>query len=582
MAPCFKSILCVVLLVQAPAAWAQSKQEPQAPLQFGPVAEMKRRGQTASVDYRCEVKLALNKIKSGYLGQPVTMAVEIHNIGTRPTPRDASLLITIRGSAGTEEYGLRFGEVVPKEKRTVRFDYTPLLPSLDVAVTEGIWDSNSWGSTNERAELHLATHYDPQARWTDFLPVRPHTAGPQPVRLPAKLSDVPEVFLAEPINLAVSAGRFQIASDLAKITHVNQKKTDAFMELLLSQRSDLSGLPFVLGNACRRQGENRTQFAQTTKTIRDIQRRRALAGPAALASKGADHGQMSEVAKALAWQRQIPAAVQVAALWQMIGAEPADDRLELVKHLHGRFADVDAARALAKLAIFSEEESIRLAAFAALTTRRNQDYADILVDRLNYPWPAVAERAGAAIAKLELVDLAPQLRETLNRPDPRAPQTRMVDRKPKTFVRELVRINHLQNCMLCHPSAGTGPGQEAFASRTQKDEITADVPIPGQSIFQYYSGGIPELWVRFDVAYLRQDFSVSFPVEKADPWPKMQRYDFVVRTREVSNLEGRTLRYLLSADAASPYHRAARAALSALTGRDPDAMKGALAPNATP
>ena len=32
---------------------------------------------------------------------------------------------------------------------------------------------------------------------------------------------------------------------------------------------------------------------------------------------------------------------------------------------------------------------------------------------------------------------------------------------------------------------------------------------------------------------VRQDFSLKLPVADADPWPEMQRYDFLVRTREV-------------------------------------------------
>ena len=94
-------ILCVALLAQAATSWAQQEAVPPEPLRFGPVAEMKLRGQTASVDYRAEVKLTLSKISSGHIGQPATFEVEIHNTGTHPTPSDASLLIKISSSPGT-------------------------------------------------------------------------------------------------------------------------------------------------------------------------------------------------------------------------------------------------------------------------------------------------------------------------------------------------------------------------------------------------------------------------------------------------------------------------------------------------
>jgi hypothetical protein len=584
MVPCFKwqSVLCIAFLTQAATAWAQQELGPKQQLRFGPVAEMKRRGQTASVDFRAQVKLTLRKTNSGYIGQPNTFEVEIHNAGTHPTTTDASLLIRIGigNDFATEEYGWRFGVVAPKEKQTVRFEYKPLLPSLELVVTEGIWDSRSMGWTQVRAEKRFSCQYDPMVPLTDFLPVRPHTVKRQAMRLPTKLSEVPEVFFGEP--LTNTGGRIQLASALAKIKHVNQKKTDAYMELLLSQRSDLAGLPFVLRDACRRKGESRAHFATTTKQIRDIQRSGAVGGAGSIPGDFTENRQMTEVVKILGKQRP-PAPVQVAALWQMITPESAGNRLELVKYLQGSLPEVDSARALAKLAIYSEEERIRSAALDALKTRRKQEYADILLKGLSYPWPAVAERASAAIAKLGRADLVPQLREVLKRPDPRLPQGRLVDGKRKTSVRELVRTNHLHNCMLCHAPAAPGDGNDAGALAAQagnnsgpdlthpkEDDSTAQVPIPGEPIQQYYGGTIPDLLVRFDVTYLRQDFSVTLPVEKADPWPRMQRYDFVVRTREVSEQEARVWRELLPADAASPYHRAARAAIEELLGRKPD------------
>jgi hypothetical protein len=272
----------------------------------------------------------------------------------------------------------------------------------------------------------------------------------------------------------------------------------------------------------------------------------------------------------------------------MLTPESAENRLELVNYLHDRLPEADAARALARLAIFSEEERIRSAALEALKRRRGQSYADILVNGLSYPWPAVAERASAAIVKLGRADLMPQLREVLQKPDPRLPQTRLVDGRPRTYVRELVRINHLRNCQLCHAPAAHrhAPEEEENSNKLQKkassrgvlirqgqeeeDASTAQVPMPGESIREYYGSSIPDLLVRFDVTYLRQDFSVSLPVEKADPWPSMQRYDFVIRTREITEQDARDWRELLPANAASPYHRVALAAIKELSGRAPD------------
>ncbi|MBM4071942.1 MAG: HEAT repeat domain-containing protein [Planctomycetes bacterium] len=592
MVACFKwqLIVCVVFLAQALAASAPQEprpqdSKPQEPLRS--IAEMKRRGLTASVDLGAELKMSVKKTSNGYVDQPATFEVAIHNIGTETTLADASLLIKFTNGLGTEDYGLRFGAVSPNEKRTVSFEYKPLLPSLHVEVCEGIWDDNSTGWTQARTSARFYIPYDPKIPLHDLLPARRQPAQ-QLTQLPANLSDVPEVSFADPLAKGSKApeGQFHVASALEKIKYVNQKKTDAYMELLLSRRADLAGLPFLRGDACRTKGESRQQFAATTKMIRDIQRRRAFDVRAHFADFS-DSGQMTEVVNILAEKRTIPSAIQVAALWQMITPESAGNRLELVKHLHRNVSDAEGTRALAKLAIYSEEEQIRSTAFLALMTRRDQDYTDILVSALSYPWPDVAERASATIAKLGRTDLAPRLQEVLKKPDPRLPQTRLVDGKKKTFVRELVRINHLRNCMLCHAPAPVGeptPVERAgetnrLASRRrtsssslverageiQQAESTGEVPIPGSAITRYYGESNRDLLVRFDVTYLRQDFSAPLAVADADQWPSMQRYDFVVRTREINEAEAATWRKLLPADAASPYHRAARMALASLS-----------------
>src|SRR5262249_21776956 len=68
----------------------------------------------------------------------------------------------------------------------------------------------------------------------------------------------------------------QTAHTIAKINHINGKKTDAFMETLRGDRLDLSGLPFTLGDACRTKGERSKHFNQAVATVRE-----ALGGPRA-------------------------------------------------------------------------------------------------------------------------------------------------------------------------------------------------------------------------------------------------------------------------------------------------------------
>ncbi len=69
---------------------------------------------------------------------------------------------------------------------------------------------------------------------------------------------------------------------------------------------------------------------------------------------------------------------------------------------------------------------------------------------------------------------------------------------------------------------------------------TAEVPRPDQPLpspSDGYNNSIPDVLVRLDVTYLRQDFSLLQPVANANPWPAMQRFDYLVQSRIVSEEE---------------------------------------------
>jgi mono/diheme cytochrome c family protein len=252
----------------------------------------------------------------------------------------------------------------------------------------------------------------------------------------------------------------------------------------------------------------------------------------------------------------------VAALMQVCGPEQGAMRRGLTRHVAG-VAHAESSRALAKLAIFSPEEEVRRDAIDSLKIRRDKDYGDILVGGLRYPWPEVARRATEAIVALERKDLLPALVNSLDEADPRLPRETTVKGKKAHVVDEMVRVNHHRNCFLCHaPADGTG------------EVLSGAVPIPGEPLPSFqdgYRNSTPELAVRIDVTYLRQDFSTFMKVENANPWPEMQRFDFLVRTRTVAGEEMEAFTKLsASADEGvlNPYHRAAVQALRELTGRD--------------
>jgi hypothetical protein len=371
----------------------------------------------------------------------------------------------------------------------------------------------------------------------------------------------------------------QMAYLIAKLNHLNRRRPDGALEALLSHRPDLAGLPVAMGDACRTGAERSKHFADAVSLVRSV-----LQSPGN--SKSSDKTVEKTSADAF-WRHfrsvcakhdltidgsnravaEHAAAARVAALMQMLAPESAAMRAGLARHL-ATIPHVDATRALARLAVFSAEAEVRQAALDGLKLRRERDYSDTLLQGLRYPWPAAARHAGEAIIKLQRTDLVPQLVAFLDEPDPRAPFIQDAGPKQVPVVRELVRINHHRNCLLCH-----APGSQA--SSVPNAVLTAPVPLPDQSLARP-SGGYqqssspPDIFVRVDVNYLRQDFSLLEPVADSGPWPRLQRFDFLVRTRTLSEEEAAAWRAALATGQGkvTAYQRVALGALRELTGRD--------------
>jgi len=537
---------------------------------------------------------------------------------------------------------------------------------------------------------------DPTTPLKDLLPIPPaarHSAGPV---LEDDLTRVPEIAFQKPLAKNLPAGKAleATAHTMAKINHVNQKKTDAFMEALLGSRADLSGLPFAMGDSCRLKQERSRHFQQALNTVRQTMggpqpvgvttatftptgnfpngtpaplrvqvepapsasRHEGSAGrdkdgtpiqaePTPGASRAAQpqsktpqptfippppihrHFALQPLTSSAFtvtdergsrdsaeqfWQRYRAACLnedvanakfeppyqehvtlaRIAALMQILAPESASMRKGLVTYL-ATVSHPEATRALAKLAIFSKERNVREAACDALKVRRERDYTEILLSGLHYPWPAVATHAADAIVRLERKDLIPQLVAVLEQPDPRLPEVKKTGDKSVTAVRELVRVNHHRNCLMCHAPTHnivhrtlgveqtnvggkiTTSTVSGIAIETAPDGVpTAQVPIPGEPLptpSEGYGNSQPDILVRLDVTYLRQDFSEMQSVADAHPWPEMQRFDFLVRTRTLTDEEGQVYLEKLSTrepGRVTPYQRAALAALRELTGRD--------------
>jgi hypothetical protein len=487
----------------------------------------------------------------------------------------------------------------------------------------------------------------PGTSLTDLLPTPPRCRALIGPVLTDDLAQVPEVAFGQPLfHKAAPQARQAIGRQIAKIMHLNKDRTDGFMEALASRRPDMSGLPLVMGDACRMKAERSRQFRIAVDSVRAAQANAlgalmpdmkgggfgpqmpggpggppgggfGFSGPGfpggggvsgvVRTSGGVDAAGLAAILQQVAtgqpavpsstadafWdlylatcrqddkanaradkvEREHIALARIAALMQILAPESAGHRKGLVKYLGG-VPHVEATRAIARLAIFSAEEEVREAAVEALKVRRENDYTCVLVDGLRYPWPPVAKRSAEVLVKLDRQDVVPQLIDALETPDPRLPVREEVDGNSVSVVRELVKLNHHRNCLLCH-----APGESISQFKGKEPPAMPDVPvgaipIPGEPLptpSQGYQPQPQDLIVRLDVTYLRQDFSAMLPVPDANPWPTQQRFDFMVRTRLLSEPEAAVFQEKLQKrepGSVTPYERAILAALRDLTGRD--------------
>jgi hypothetical protein len=439
--------------------------------------------------------------------------------------------------------------------------------------------SGPTGPASETLEIRFSFKIDPKMPPKELLPTSPKTFSKLPLWTNEDLAKVSELTFGEQISKELPKLKAMEATAhfMAKINHLNLKKRDGFMLALIEQRQDLRGLPFLMGDECRPREEQAKIFGFFAAFVRDARAKevgRAGKGAAEqefwaritnLLSVENSSGQKFDIGSAHGNKEQLDRGL-VAALTQIMMPESAELRTGFARFL-AMIPHIDATKALAKLAIFSPEEEVRAAAIEGLKLRREKDYTDVLIQGFRYPLPAVSKRAAEALVKLERKDLLVNLIDVLESPDPRLPVIEKRDGKEVTVVRELVKINHHRNCLLCHAPGNT--------ENTPEGVLKVAVPLPGEPLPKPSEGGYqstlppsPDIVVRLDMTYLRQDFAQMMPVSDAHPWPDMQRFDFLVRTRELSPAEAKTYCEDQEPGRLSPYHRSALYALRELTGRD--------------
>jgi hypothetical protein len=288
----------------------------------------------------------------------------------------------------------------------------------------------------------------------------------------------------------------------------------------IDSHEELRGLPVVRGQSCQLPPAAGQQLGEASQRLRaafqDI--------TAALESRP-ESPRRDIVAPYRARLEEAGDPAQRASLLLQLLQCESDPLRELLIDLLARTPGPAAGRALVHRALFEPDTALRGQAVRSLKERPADEVRATLLDAFRHPWPAAADHAADALSALDDRAAVPGLLRLLDEPDPAAP---FDDGTGMVSVREVVRVNHLQNCLLCHAP-----------SLNATDPARSIVPVPGRSLTpsrgspSYYGNrsAADSLFARFDVTYLRQDFSLMLDVANPGAWPKSQRFDFLVRTR---------------------------------------------------
>ena len=349
---------------------------------------------------------------------------------------------------------------------------------------------------------------------------------------------------------------------------------------LSSTRADLIGLPFHTSGLARMSTEEALNLRVLSGRLRLIIQNSIPGVSEEVVDARPDHEllrrQLLGTPQQTLWLR--PQAIST--LRQLLMAEHKNVRLvlvDLLSNIDGRLAGL----ILAERAIFDLDAEVRLAALVALNNRPSAEYESALVAGLRYPWPAMADHAAEALVVLNLKNAVPRLAMLLDSRELGEPYALNVNQAKRAVVPELVRINHLRNCLLCHSYSGSQA--DPIRGLVPHAEHTVPLPVAGVQIETKGWGGggggrptvnvVTSTFVRPDVTFLRQDFSIVQPVPKHGRlWPADQRFDYLIRLRPINSSELDAWQNKLEASRTSaPQSDALLYALRELTGEDPGA-----------
>lgn len=394
-------------------------------------------------------------------------------------------------------------------------------------------------------------------------PAAPHSKHPD--RKPGQLKRrrvIPEEELRDQLALVPEAGlRLPDIRTLMDTydAHFRLTAPDFQPTLLLQVRPDLASFPLRTGSAVQLD----PAAAATLGTLsRKLHAYVDSATPKDVLGQRVDPSQLRQLlrlekrGRRPEWLR--PEAVPV--LRQILSHEQTPLRHLLIELLaevpHRRSSEL-----LAERAVFDLTPEVRAAAVAGLHARPREEFRHVFLNAMRFPWAPAADHAAEALAALDDRDAVPSLVALLKLPDPSAPYP---GARGGEFQRELVRVNHLSNCLMCHVPA-----------QTLQDPVIGLVPGVQRRVVGGYGGrqtsrGSSPLWVRADVRFFRQDFAESLAVGPPNmPGRPTFRFDYLVRNRALAPKDAKRLKEHYDQQPSYDQREAVLFALRELTGQDP-------------
>jgi hypothetical protein len=340
---------------------------------------------------------------------------------------------------------------------------------------------------------------------------------------------------AEEVALDPSKSLKERREQFTKLLKSAKDSSDSAWLDSFAKNKNLDGLPMVGADKCKTEDKKARYMRSYSVELRRYLF--ALTRTSESLSQS-PHGRPADVVARMLKRYEKPEAV--ATLVQVLQAQDEPFRLALVKTL-ANTKGPEASQALARRAIFDLSPEVRKEAIHLLNGRPGahplEEFEGELLAGLRYPWAPVADHAAEALVTLYARGAVPSLVRLLDQPDPSEP---FKNSEGKWVKRELVAVNHLSNCLLCH----------AGAKDAKSASVPGLIPVPGEPIRQAYYESRSGDFVKAEVVYLWQDFSVTQPIarrpslsepddsnDSKDPWPAFQRFDYLVRTRELTKEE---------------------------------------------